>query len=238
MLRAKGIIPEKEKGITEEQIVQMMEQTILDKQVTSKFSPSRIWLNVKCSKFITEEKEMSARTLDELDELEDSEDEAVLEQYRRQRIAEIQALATKAKYGRVLEISAQDYIKEVNQAGEDVWVVLHLYKQGIQLCALINQFLSQLCVRYPATKFIKAISTTCIPNYPDKNVPSIFIYHEGKIKKQIIGSIELRGDKLTADEFEYLLGLYEAIPTDIKEDPRRSTKDTMFAELASDNNDW
>lgn len=181
---------------------------------------------------------MLARTLDELDELEDSEDEAVLEQYRRQRIAEIQALATKAKYGRVLEISAQDYIKEVNQAGEDVWVVLHLYKQGIQLCALINQFLSQLCVRYPATKFIKAISTTCIPNYPDKNVPSIFIYYEGKIKKQIIGSLELRGDKLTADEFEYLLGLYEAIPTDIKEDPRPNIKDKMFAELASDNNDW
>lgn len=146
-----------------------------------------------------EEKDMLAKTLDELDELEDSEDEAVLDEYRRRRIAELQANQLKAKYGRVLEISARDYVEEVNKAGEDVWVVLHLYEQGIQLCALINQFLADLAMRYPATKFIKAISKQCIPNYPEKNVPSIFIYYEGQIKKQIIGSVELRGEKLTSD---------------------------------------
>lgn len=37
MLRAKGIIPQKEKGITEEQIVQMIEQTIEEKQKKSEF---------------------------------------------------------------------------------------------------------------------------------------------------------------------------------------------------------
>ena len=34
------------------------------------------------------------------------------------------------KYGEVKEISAQDYVQEVNKAGDGVWVVLHLYKQG------------------------------------------------------------------------------------------------------------
>lgn len=219
VLRAKGIIPQKEeKGITEEQIVQMMEKAIEDKQNSH-------------------EKAMSELDLNGLDELEDSEDEAVLDEYRRKRIAEMQSLSLKAKFGKVLEISARDYVDEVNKAGDNIWVVLHLYKQGIQLCALINQFLNELAIRYSATKFIKAISTTCIPNYPDKNVPSIFIYYEGQIKKQIIGPIELRGEKLTADEFEYLLGLYDAIPTDIKEDPRPKIKDKLFAELA-DNNDW
>lgn len=204
---------------------------------------------------------MAAKTLDELDELEDSEDEAVLDEYRRRRIAELQSLQAKAKYGRVLEISARDYVEEVNKAGEDVWVVLHLYEQGIQLCALINQFMAELCVRFPATKFIKAVSTTCIPNYPSKNVPSIFIYYEGQIKKQIVGPVELRGEKLTAEgvcsdlrvdltcsfiimfvsiplpEFEYMLGLYKVIPTDITEDPRPAIKDKLFSEL-SHNNDW
>lgn len=68
--------------------------------------------------------------MDELDELEDDEDEHVLLEYRRKRIAEIQALASKSKFGYVLEISAQDYVQEVNKAGEGIWVVLHLYKQG------------------------------------------------------------------------------------------------------------
>lgn len=36
VLRQKGIIPEKEKGITEEDIIRMMEKTIEDKQKSSK----------------------------------------------------------------------------------------------------------------------------------------------------------------------------------------------------------
>ena len=35
-----------------------------------------------------------------------------------------------ARFGDVMEISAIDYIQEVNKAGEGVWVVLHLYKTG------------------------------------------------------------------------------------------------------------
>lgn len=73
---------------------------------------------------------MSQLNLDELDELEDSEDEAVLLEYRRKRIAEIKALSEKSKFGSVLEISGQDYVNEVNKAGDGIWVVLHLYKQG------------------------------------------------------------------------------------------------------------
>lgn len=76
------------------------------------------------------QKQLGELTLDELDELEDSEDEAVLLEYRNKRIAELKALAEKSKFGSVLEISGQDYIQEVNKAGEGIWVVLHLYKQG------------------------------------------------------------------------------------------------------------
>ena len=42
----------------------------------------------------------------------------------------MRAAAALAKYGSVLEISGQDYVQEVNKAGDGVWVVLHLYKQG------------------------------------------------------------------------------------------------------------
>lgn len=68
--------------------------------------------------------------LDELDELEDSEDEAVILEYRKKRMAEMRAMADKSKFGTLREISGQDYITEVNKAGNDIWVVLHLYKQG------------------------------------------------------------------------------------------------------------
>lgn len=49
-------------------------------------------------------------------------------------MAEILAAQAKAKFGSVKEISAVDYVDEVNKAGEGVWVVLHLYKTGYPQC--------------------------------------------------------------------------------------------------------
>ncbi|KAG8037129.1 hypothetical protein G9C98_004451 [Cotesia typhae] len=193
ILRSKGIIPEKpkDKEITEDQIINLLENTV-DQRTGH------------------ETLKLEDKTLDELDELEDEEDEKVLEEYRRKRFAEMKALVSKSKYGDVKEISAQDYVAEVNNAGEDVWVVLHLYKSGI--------------------------STTCIPNWPDKNLPTIFIYHNGEMAKQIIGPIELRGMKLTEQELEWMLG--EAVPSKIKEDPKPKVRDVLFSNLRiNDNND-
>ena len=39
-------------------------------------------------------------------------------------------LQQKAKFGDVREISAIDYVDQVNKAGEGVWVILHLFKSG------------------------------------------------------------------------------------------------------------
>ncbi|XP_066155011.1 viral IAP-associated factor homolog [Euwallacea fornicatus] len=218
ILRSKGILPpKKEKEISEEQIVSMLEETI--------------------EKKTQDNKKISELDLHELDELEDSEDEAVLLEYRQKRIAEIKALSEKSIYGYVGEISAQDYVNEVNKAGRGVWVVLHLYKQGIPLCALINEHMYQLAPKFPTVKFLKSISTTCIPNYPDRNLPTLFVYFEGDLKKQLAGPLEFRGPNLTRDEFEYLLGQTGAVQTDIKEDPRPRVKDKMMQDLA-ESNDW
>nr|CAI5863825.1 unnamed protein product [Callosobruchus analis] len=226
ILRKKGILPPKpkEKEISEEQIISMLEETIQKKTAHSTFT-------------FSEGKNLADLNLEELDELEDSEDEAVLEEYRRKRIAEIKALAQRQKFGTVGEISAQDYVNEVNKAGEGIWVVLHLYKQGIPLCALVNEHLRILAAKYPTVKFLKSISTVCIPNYPDTNLPTIFIYFEGELKQQITGPLELRGPNLTLEEFEFLLGNTGAVNTTIKEDPRPKIKDKLFSDL-SDTNDW
>ena len=38
----------------------------------------------------------------------------------------------------------------------------------------------------------------CIENYPDKNVPTILVYHEGKSQVPIIGLSELGGTRVDA----------------------------------------
>ena len=53
-------------------------------------------------------------------------------------MAEILAAQSKARFGSVKEISAVDYVDEVNKAGDGVWVVLHLYKTGYPLVSAIG----------------------------------------------------------------------------------------------------
>lgn len=69
----------------------------------------------------------------------------------------------------------------------------------IPLCTLINQHLSVLARKFPQTKFLKSISTTCIPNYPDRNLPTVFVYFEGDMKAQFIGPLVFGGMNLKVE---------------------------------------
>ncbi|KAM4856761.1 phosducin-like protein 3 [Urocitellus parryii] len=169
-------------------------------------------------------------TLEELEEKEDEfneEDERAIEMFRQQRLAEWQATQLKNKSGEVLEISGKDYVQEVTKASEGLWVVLHFYKQGIPLYALINQHLSGLARKFPVVKFVKAISTICLPNYSDRNLPTVFIYLEDDIKAQFIGPQVFGGMKLTRDELEWKLSESGAVKTDLEEKPRKPIEDTL-----------
>lgn len=68
--------------------------------------------------------------LDELDEFEDEFEEKIFLEYRQKRIAEMKASLKAARFGEVIEITGKEYIQEINKAGEGIWVILHLYKQG------------------------------------------------------------------------------------------------------------
>lgn len=48
--------------------------------------------------------------------------------YRRQRMAEMREAQQRNKFGEVREISKSDWVTEVNNAGDGIWVVIHVYK--------------------------------------------------------------------------------------------------------------
>eukprot|EP00128_Syssomonas_multiformis_P013926 Colp12_sorted_trinity150504_noHs@13107 len=197
VLRQKGILPPKE--ITEDQLADMIEETIQKKQ---------------------NGKDLDEMNLDELDELEDEEDERILDMYRKRRLEELAAYSQKAKFGDVVQISKPDYLNEVNKAGQGIWVVLHLFKDSLPQCKLLNMHLQTLARKFPTTKFLKIVGTDCIPNYPDKNMPTIFVYYEGDMKQQIVGLTSLGGDKTTAADVEWALKRIGAVPSEMEENPR------------------
>lgn len=73
------------------------------------------------------------------------------------------------------------------------------------MCARLNMHLTTIARKFPATKVLKSISNTCIPNYPDKNLPTIFVYFEGEMKSQFIGPTEFRREDITEEGKNYLI---------------------------------
>eukprot|EP00002_Diphylleia_rotans_P036369 TRINITY_DN79_c0_g3_i1.p2 TRINITY_DN79_c0_g3~~TRINITY_DN79_c0_g3_i1.p2 ORF type:complete len:227 (-),score=71.15 TRINITY_DN79_c0_g3_i1:204-884(-) len=167
---------------------------------------------------------MDKKTLDELDELEDDfEDDRILEEYRRRRLDELKATQEKNKFGEVRQISEPEFKREVSEAGQDISVVLHLFQSYVPECKLLNSILGSLATKFKATKFLKITSTECIHGYPDKNLPTILIYRNGQISKQIIGLESMGGQSTREIDVEYALGQAGAIETTVKENPRAKT---------------
>ena len=69
--------------------------------------------------------------------------------------------------------------------------------------AMLGECLTELAKKYPQSKFVKIISTECIPNYPDKNVPTVLIYKDTKCLQHLIGLAPFGGPR-TTPEREYL----------------------------------
>ena len=138
---------------------------------------------------------LTRRTLEELDEAGEGEeyaDSRELEAYRAARIAQIKETAARNKFGSLLPLSRDDFVREVTEGSKSVWVVLLLYKDTVPdsklalpifhrvrvnllRTAAVNMHRfsplcggSQVAAKHRSTKFMAIVSDACIEGYPDK----------------------------------------------------------------------
>ncbi|KAJ1030093.1 hypothetical protein NDA16_001006 [Ustilago loliicola] len=116
------------------------------------------------------------------------------------------------------EIQDQDKSTKASNADKQrqggTGVVCFLYKDGIDTCRLLAGYLDTLAAKYPATKFVSIVGDQCIPNYPDRNLPTLLIYRNGDLHRQIVGlrpEIGLDGMKTKCEDIELLLTAVGAI---------------------------
>eukprot|EP00056_Hartaetosiga_gracilis_P003397 m.63422 g.63422 ORF g.63422 m.63422 type:complete len:252 (+) comp11437_c0_seq2:54-809(+) len=203
ILRSKGILPPKEKTEEEKALEELVDE-VVEKRVAK-----------------GGDKPLEDMELEELDEVEDDldeDDERAFEEYKAKRLAEMRQQQM-SLYGSVMEITAQEYKREVNEAGEGVWVVLLLYKPEIPVCKKLMAVFARLAEKFRTTKFIQIYSTKCIPNYPDRNLPTVFVYHNDDLKKQYVGPSIFGGEAMTVNNVEWSLGQVGAVKSKLK-DPR------------------
>ncbi|XP_034267344.1 phosducin-like protein 2 [Pantherophis guttatus] len=210
ILRDFGILPPKE------EVKDEIEEMVLRLQKKAEVKPYE---------------KMNLKQLKEAEDDFDEEDLKAVEMYRKQRLAELKALQKRQRYGELNEISGDQYVKEVTNAPKDVWVVIHLYNESIPMCTLVNRHLSLLAIKFPETKFVKAIAKSCIENYHDNCLPTIFVYKDGKIEGKLIGVVEFGGTALMVEDLEWKLAEFGAVKTDLEENPRRGIRDMMMSSL-------
>ncbi|KAL8893198.1 MAG: hypothetical protein Q9192_005504 [Flavoplaca navasiana] len=153
------------------------------------------------------ENRLDNKNLDQLDEVEDEEDEEFLEQYRKQRMAELSAISRASVFNQVYPIQKPDYSRDVTDASNRAFVLVHLTSSlGTNTeSRLLTELWRELARKYGDIKFCEMKADMCIEGYPDKNTPTILVYHDGDIKRQVITLRELAGSKTRIQDLEKLL---------------------------------
>ncbi|WRT67492.1 uncharacterized protein IL334_004464 [Kwoniella shivajii] len=170
----------------------------------------------------------------------DSDDERMFEEYKRKRLGEMKKEEKKGRFGSLEPLAREDFVKEVTEGskispdgelpqGEDddmdeddeanidkgglkgTGVVVFLFKDSVPLSQHLRPLLHQLAPAHPSTKFLSIPAGLCIPNYPDKNVPTLLIYRNGDMVGNVIAGMGLKGMKTTVRDLEGLLLYYKAI---------------------------
>lgn len=153
------------------------------------------------------ENRLEGKDLDELDELEDLEDDDFLDSYRQKRMAELSTITAASVYNQVYHIQKPDYSKDVTEESQNAYIlVLLISSQGTNTeSRVLIEIWRELSKKFGDVKFCQMRADLCIEGYPDKNTPTVLIYKDGDIKRQIVTLRDLNGPRTSVHDLEKLL---------------------------------
>jgi hypothetical protein len=179
------------------------------------------------------------KTLDELDEIDELglEDEEFVEIYRRKRMAEIQEMASREKFGSLVLISKPEYTEEITEASKnDTFVFVHVAYQGIPQCKLLTGLFQRTAERFRDIKFVQIDARQINEKYPPVNCPTILVYKNTDVLKQYVTLNTLGGNSANLNDIGKLLVTLGAV----KEGDRRlewSKEETRTKSYSDDEED-
>jgi len=184
ILRKHGVIPEKPPSPTP-----MIEEAILE------------------ARRLAHENRLEGKDLDELDELEDDEDEAFLDQYRKKRMDELASLQAASVHNQVYPVQKPEYSREVTEASNQTFVLVLLTSSSgtNEESRLLIEVWRESARKFGELKFCQMQANLCIDGYPDRNTPTVLIYKDGQIVKQIVTLRDLRGLQTGLRDIETIL---------------------------------
>lgn len=120
---------------------------------------------------------------------------------------ELSILAKTSIYNQVFPLQKAEYASEVTQVSHESFVfVLLTSSLGTNIeSALLTNIWRELAARFGDIKLCQIRADLCIEGYPERNTPTVLIYKDGDIKRQIVTLKELRGEHTSTKDFEKVL---------------------------------
>jgi hypothetical protein len=144
---------------------------------------------------------------DENDE-DDEDEEAFMKSYREKRIAEMLFMQKEEKEDEkeeknndvrrneyMMHVSHEQWTKEVTEVSRSHPVLVLLTKENSKACYLLERVMEDVARTYRTsrTKFRRAEARDIIPNYPERNVPTLILYRNGDVVENIVGIEQFGG---------------------------------------------
>ena len=149
----------------------------------------------------------------------EEEEEEELARIRARRKEELQREHADGPYGTVGTLTHGQFVPEVNQAGDGVGVVVFLCKKGHYPSSYMLVLLEKLARKFRRLKVVQISSTECIPDYPDRNLPTLLLYKDDDLLSQLVATAPYGGSSYGIDDVEWELAQHGLVETDLGRNP-------------------
>jgi len=139
-----------------------------------------------------------------------------LQEYLKKRMEEMtKKLTDLPKFGKVLELTNEMFLNEIDKENKNVTVIVHIYDQKIQECRLMNQCFETIATDYPIVKFCKVRS--CEINLSEKfrktGCPALLIYKNAELIGNFVRMNDEFGDEFCSSDVENFLLEHNYLPS-------------------------
>lgn len=70
---------------------------------------------------------------------------------------------------------------------------------SVEECRILEEVLQRVARKFRAVKFVKIIATAAVENWPDRNLPTLFVYRGGELRTQLLGIKRIGGRGVTPE---------------------------------------
>lgn len=139
-----------------------------------------------------------------------------LKEYLKKRMDEMsRKLNDLPKFGKLIELSNEMFLNEIDKENKNVTIIVHIYDQKIAECKLMNECLEKIAQDYQIVKFCKVKSSEI--NLSDKfrktGCPALLIYKNAELIGNFVRMNDEFGDEFCSSDIENFLLEHNYLPS-------------------------